>query len=231
MSGLIFDIETAGNPPSELDDITKNLIDKKVNPDIDKGTNIEESLGLSPYTGKIITIGTLDSNTDKGAVYYLNPEGITDNEEVDGIVYRSFKNEEVLLKKFWEIADKYNTFITFNGRMFDIPFILIRSAINHVKPSKDLMRGRYLYQQSPSAIHIDLYDQLTYYGSFRFTTGGSLHMACNAFSIKSPKDGGLDGSMVTPMFYEKKYKEIAEYNSRDLWATRSLYKKWQKYLS
>lgn len=231
MSALIFDIECAGSPLSEFDDKTKELINQRVNPDNDKEINIEDSFGLSPYTGKIVTIGTLDSDTDKGAIYYLNPGGGTDNEKIDGIIYRSYKNEKELLEKFWDVANKYSTFVTYNGRMFDIPFVMIRSAVHEVKPSKDLMRGRYLYQQSPSAVHIDLYDQLTYYGSFKFATGGSLHMACQTFSIKSPKDTGIDGSMVSTMYNDKKYKEIAKYNSGDLYATRSLYKKWQKYLA
>lgn len=231
MSALIFDIESAGDKLSEFDDLTKKLIEAKVNPDGKKDINIEETFGLSPYTGKIVAIGTLDSDVDKGAVYYLDPDGKKDDQEISGIVYRVFRTEKELLEKFWEVAEKYSNFVSYNGRMFDLPFILIRSAIHGIKPSKDLMRGRYLYQQSPNAIHIDLYDQLAYYGSFRFSTGGSLHMACNAFGIKSPKEGGIDGSMVTTMFQSKKYKEIALYNSNDLWATRSLYKKWQKYLS
>ena len=231
MSALIFDIESAGDLLSECDDTTKKLINEKVNPKNEKDIDVNETMGLSPYTGKIVVIGTLDSEIDRGAVYYLNPEGVKDDSETKGIIYRAYSTEKELLNKFWEIADKYSTFVTYNGRMFDIPYILIRSAIHNVKPTKDLMRGRYLYQQSPKAVHIDLYDQLAFYGSFRFKTGGSLHMACKAFSIKSPKDGGIDGSMVTTMFNDKKYQEIAKYNSRDLWATKSLYEKWQKYLA
>ena len=120
MSALIFDIESAGNSLSEYDDTTRKLINNKVNPDNDKDIDVNETMGLSPYTGKIVAIGTLDSEVDRGAVYYLIPEGKNDDQEVDGIIYRSYRTEKELLSKFWEVAAKYSTFVTYNGRMFDI---------------------------------------------------------------------------------------------------------------
>jgi DNA polymerase elongation subunit (family B) len=136
--------------------------------------------------------------------------------------------EEEMLKKFWEAARRYQVFITFNGRGFDVPFLMIRSAIHGIRPSKDLMRGRYLYQHNPDALHIDLQEQLTFYGASR--KKGSLHLWTRAFGIESPKAGGVTGDDVGPLFKAGKYLDIAKYNVGDLRATRSLYERWETYL-
>jgi uncharacterized protein YprB with RNaseH-like and TPR domain len=55
-------------------------------------------------------------------------------------------------------------FITFNGRSFDAPFLIVRSAVHRIKPSVNLIPNRY------DKYHIDLFDQLSFYGVSR---GGS----------------------------------------------------------
>ena len=137
-------------------------------------------------------------------------------------------DEPTMLRKFWDIAQKYSYFVTFNGRSFDAPFLMIRSAVHGIRPSKDLMRARYLYQQAPNAIHIDLYDQLSFYGALR--RRGSLHLWSRLFGIKSPKEDGVSGDEVGRLFKEKKYMDIARYNAGDLLATKALYEKWETYL-
>lgn len=106
---------------------------------------------------------------------------------------------------------------------------MIRSAIHGIRPTKDLMRGRYLYQNATDAMHIDLFDQLSFYGAFR-GRGKSLHMWSRAFGIESPKAQGITGSDVGRLFMEKKYFDIARYNVGDLRATKTLYDRWEKYL-
>lgn len=238
MSALVIDIETAGEDWEKIDDSTKERIVKRIEKDKDSASLSEaerlelakQSLGLSPYTGQIVAIGVLDTDTKLGGVYYQAPNTKTESEEISGIKFQVLTENE-MLEKFWQLAAKYRQFVTFSGRTFDMPFILIRSAINKIKPIKDLLRGRYLYQQSPDASHIDLYDQLTFYGSFRFVSGGNLHMACRALGIATPKDDEIDGSKVSEFFKAGKYKEIARYNARDLEATTELFAIWQKYLA
>ena len=38
-------------------------------------------------------------------------------------------DETELLTQFWEVAKKYDSVVTFNGRGFDVPFIYLRSAL------------------------------------------------------------------------------------------------------
>ncbi len=121
-------------------------------------------------------------------------------------------------------------FVTFNGRGFDVPFLMIRSAIRSVRPTKDLMQARYPWQQRNNvAVHVDLQDVLSFYGALR--RKGSLHLWTRAFGIESPKAAGVTGDDVGPLFKKKKFLDIAKYNVRDIRATRSLYEKWEQYLN
>ncbi len=234
MSALILDIETAGEDWAKIDEHTKKLLVERVtrfHPEVEEGAATETAqndLAFSPFTGQIVALGVLDSETAKGAVYYLSPGKDLPDKEVDGVKLSCYSEKE-MLQKFWELTDRYTEFVTFSGRTFDVPYIMLRSAIHGIRPKKDLMRGRYLYQQSSSALHFDLHDQLKFYGSIAHI--GGLHLACRAFGIETPKDGEIDGSQVTEYFHKGKIQEIAEYNARDLHATRLLYKKWKELLA
>lgn len=91
------------------------------------------------------------------------------------------------------------------------------------------MARRYLRSNYGSVKHVDLLDQLAFYGAVR--RRGNLHLFCQVFNIKSPKASGITGDDVGRLFKEKKYREIAEYNSWDLIATWELYQVWQKYIT
>lgn len=234
MSSLILDIETVGEDWSNIDKQTQQLLAERVtrlSPDISDENSFgqaEENLAFSPYTGQIVALGLLDCDTQKGAVYYQAPGQKTISKDTQEIKL-SITTEKEMLEKFWELSDRYNEFVTFSGRVFDIPYIMLRSAIHGVKPKKDLMRGRYLYQQSPNAIHIDLHDQLGFYGAIPRL--GGLHLACRAFGIETPKDSKIDGAKVGEYFRKGNYSAIAEYNARDLLSTRQLYLKWKQFLA
>jgi len=228
MSKLVLDIETIGEDFNQLDQITQETLTRWIKKE---STNQEEyrvalediknGLGFSPLTGQIVALGILDIEKNKGAVYYQAPnQNLKDFEEND-IKFKAMSEEE-MLKKFWQVANDYEEFITFNGRGFDAPFLMIRSAVHQIKPSKDLMSHRY------DKKHIDLMDVLSFYGAVR--RKGSLHLYCRAFGIKSPKTEGITGDTVNQLFKEKKFLEIAKYNVGDLYATKELYHYWDKYL-
>ena len=118
--------------------------------------------------------------------------------------------------------------MTFKGRAFDAPFLIHRSLARDIRPTRDLMEGRYLYQQRTTR-HVDLADQLSFYGAmFR---KASLHMYCRAFGIESPKMAGVTGDDVAELYQNKNTLDIARYNVRDVVATTALYEKWRKHLS
>ncbi|RJQ30001.1 3'-5' exonuclease [Candidatus Parcubacteria bacterium] len=232
---LIFDIETVGEDFNSLDTATQenltNWIRKETENEDEYVVALHElkgRLGFSPLTGEIIAIGVLDYHKNTGVVYYQAP-GARDPELVyNGVTLKQLSEKE-MLEKFWEGARQYQHFITFNGREFDVPFLMIRSAVHGIRPTKDLMRGRYIYQHNPDAIHIDLRDQFSFYGALR--RKGSLHLWSRAFGIPSPKSGGVTGDDVGRLFREGRSVDVAKYNVGDLQATRELYTRWEKYLN
>ena len=232
---LVLDIETIGEDYDNLDHDTQENLTRWIKKDSESEEDYKRAfeelkggLGFSPLTGEIVAIGVLDYHKNEGGVYYQAPGQKNKEVKEDGISFKQMTEEE-MLRKFWELAERYQVFITFNGRAFDMPFIIARSAIKGIRPTKDLMRGRYLYQNNPDALHIDLLEQLSFYGATR--RKGSLHLWSRAFGIPSPKSGGVTGDDVGPLFKKKKFLEIAKYNVGDIRATRLLYEKWEKYLS
>ncbi|MBI2024209.1 ribonuclease H-like domain-containing protein [Candidatus Giovannonibacteria bacterium] len=235
MAKLIFDIETIGEDFESLDETSKEALTRWIKKDTDSKEEYEkelqslkEGLGFSPFTGQIVAIGVLDYEKNKGVVTYQAPEEDIKEFEEENIRYKAM-SEKTMLENFWSGAYNYNEFVTFNGRGFDVPFLMIRSAIHKIKPSKDLMSNRYIGSQKFGAIHIDLQDQLTFYGCLK--RRGGLHIMSRAFGIKSPKDQGIKGEDVGRLFKEKKYTDIAKYNAGDLFATKELYTYWKNYLS
>ena len=231
---LILDIETIGEDFDSLDHATQENLTRWIKKDSDNEDeyklalqDLKNGLGFSPLTGEIVAIGVLDYHKNEGAVYYQAPGQKNESMTEDGIKFEQM-TEEAMLRKFWDLATRYQVFITFNGRAFDMPFLMARSAIKGVRPTKDLMRGRYLYQNNPDALHIDLLEQLSFYGATR--RKGSLHLWSRAFGIPSPKSGGTTGDDVGPLFKKKKFLDIARYNVGDIRATRELYEKWDTLL-
>jgi len=232
MASLIIDIETIGEDFDKMDEVTKKSLTRSVERTAKSDDEhqhlmeeVKNGLGLSPLTGEIVALGVFDSSKEQGAVYYQSPD--IENEEIEeqGCKLKSMPEKEMLIK-FWELAKKYDNFVTYNGRGFDIPYILLRSAVHEVRPSRDLMSNRYTSMQRDGK-NIDLMDQLSFYGAV--WKKPSLHMYCRALGITSPK-GDVCGGDVQKLFNNKKYLEIAKYNVGDLIATDLLYKKWKKFL-
>ncbi len=233
MATLIFDIETVGESWDVLDQTTQEMltrwIDRTARSSEEREVgykDIKEGLGFSPLTGSIVAIGLYDLERTRGVVYYQSDHEINDCDDGDFVL--KVRTEKEMLEDFWEGAKNYDTFVTFNGRGFDVPFLNLRSAIHNIRPTHDLMDGRYLYQQK-IVRHVDLQDQMTFYGAMHRKP--SLHLFCRAFSVVSPKEAGIAGDDVAELFHMKKFGDIARYNARDVIATTKLYKKWLKYLA
>ncbi|MFH1392177.1 MAG: ribonuclease H-like domain-containing protein [bacterium] len=230
MAKLIFDIETIGEAFDELDETTQGVLTrwiKKESKDDEEYQarleDLKQGLGFSPLTGEIAAIGVLDYDKSQGAVLYQAPGEKNKDIEEEKTKFKQM-TEKQMLENFWSGAKEYKELISFNGRAFDVPFLMIRSAIYKVKPSINLMPYRYAQNTN----HIDLLDQLTFFGAMQ--KKGTLHLWCRAFGIKSPKIDGVSGDDVALLFKQKKYLDIAKYNSRDLEATKELYDYWQRYL-
>jgi DNA polymerase elongation subunit (family B) len=220
MSQIIFDIETVGRDFESLDKATQEYLLRYAETE-DEKEEIKDRLSFYPLTAEVVAIGLLNPDTQKGLVFFQTlGEPLLPFEE-DNIRYETGTEKEIL-EKFWNVIKDYRQFITFNGRGFDCPFILIRSAIHRIKPKKDLMPNRY------NDMHVDLLDHLTFYGATRRRF--SLDMWCRAFGIKSPKEGGITGYEVKDLFRASRYIDIARYCVGDLRATRELLSYWENYI-
>lgn len=220
MSKIIVDIETIGVDFESFDPESQVYL-LKLSKTAEEKESGKKKLGLYPLTGEIVAIGMLNPETMKGTVLFQDKNSKTPKLEEDGIVYESGSEKEIL-EKFWDIVKTYDQVITFNGRGFDAPYLMLRSAVNKVRTTKNLMGYRYDAKE-----HCDLMEQLTFYGAVRKY---NLDFYAKTFGIKSSKADGIDGSKVGDLYKKEKYLDIARYCFRDLVTTKELFEYWDKYL-
>ena len=227
MRRIVFDIETCAYPFESLAESQKEYLlryaDKEPDPE-KRQMMIDDAVrytSLYPYTSKCIVIGIYDVEKEKSYVYYENEKKEEWNSE-DGVVHYKGLSEKEMLESFWRVASRVDQFITFNGRNFDVPFLMIRSAMLGVKVSRNLMGYRYGDE------HIDLLEQFTFYGA---TRKFNLDFYCQSFGIESPKSKDISGMEVKNLYEAGRIKDIAVYCSKDIYATFRLFKIWEEYLN
>ena len=220
MNKIVFDIETVGQDFELLDEASQEYFLKFAETEEEK-EEAKNSLNFYPLTAQVVTIAMQEVETGRGFVYFQNGGKIESFTE-DEVTYVA-GNEREILNNFWVQIKKYPQFVTFSGRIFDCPFLMVRSAIHKIRPTRNLMPYRYSFTE-----HVDLADQLTFYDAVRRKFG--LHMWCNAFGIKSPKEEGTTGLQVKGMFKEGRYQDIARYCLRDVKATKELFQYWERCL-
>ncbi len=237
---LVFDIETS---PLQWDSFSETqqeyiLRHAETDEEIEKK---KFEMGLSPLTAQVVCIGLqLMQSTGDGNWEMINRAAFSTSPDSEGEQYETVElesgdkchisSETKVLEDFWVILHKYRnaSLVSFNGRNFDAPCLMLRSALHRIKPSRDLMAGtKFNYPK-----HVDLIDELTFFqgGFYGATKRYNFDFYTRAFGITSPKSEGVDGSMVGQMFNEGKIKEISEYCLRDITATWELFLIWHKYL-
>jgi hypothetical protein len=217
---MILDIETVGKDFESFDQTTQEYLLRYAETQ-DEKEEVKDRLSFYPHTAEIVTIGLFDPDAEKGiALFQTTGEPLLPFEE-DNVRYETGTEKEII-EKFWNVMKTCTQLITFNGRGFDCPFILIRSAVHKIKPTKDLMPNRY------NGSHIDLLDQLTFYGASRRRF--NLDTWCRTFGIKSPKEDGITGYEVKDLFKAGRHLDIARYCVGDLRATKGLLSYWEKYI-
>tara|TARA_B100000508_G_scaffold67978_1_gene53036 strand:+ start:2770 stop:3498 length:729 start_codon:yes stop_codon:yes gene_type:complete len=231
MATLIVDIETVGTDWKELPGITRaaltHWIDKSKLSEEDKNkkrAEIIDRLSLSPFTGKIVSLAVYDLERKTGAVYFVSEE-TDDSFKADDFTFKQ-RTEKEILEDFWEGANSYDAFITFNGRSFTMPFLHHRSVMLNVKPTVDIARQRYLSRQT-MPYHVDLMDELSFHGGMQHRP--SLQLLCGAYGIENASL--LGGEDIAGAFSEGKYRAIAEKNAGDVVAITKLYEKWKANLA
>lgn len=219
MKKLVIDIETVGTPWEDHDAYVREYLIKGMS---EAEAEEEKRRGaLSPFTGRIVAIGVMNAETKKSCAMYEVPNQKELVVRRDGLRTLISGTEKQILEKFWDYLGRGDRFISFNGRQFDGPFLMIRSAINNVTPKRDLIGNRYRFHPN-----CDLREVLNFNGAvnsrqMRF----NLDLACKAFGIASSKTEGMDGRSVETLYRAGRYEDIALYCLEDVRATSELYLK------
>ena len=224
MRRAVFDIECVGEDFAALDALSQHALTRNARTP-EEAEAEKERLALYPVTGFIVGIGMLNPASGKGKMLYLvDRDHAVQSVRKDDTLYVPCTSEKALLEQFWQDIAAYDQVVSFNGRGFDAPYIIIRSMAQRVRPTVDLMPPR--YNDPARTTHLDLADQLSFYGALRRF---SLHLFTRALGIESPKSEEVDGLAVPRLFREKKYEQIAEYCMRDVRATAELLAIYEQY--
>jgi DNA polymerase elongation subunit (family B) len=210
---VAVDIETVGQDWETLPVAVRTYLTDHAKTDAQR-EEVPGRLALHPGSGRIITIGLWYPDDDRGRVLV---EGSPEDWSASDDGTRIFRGPEaVLLREFWQLLSKKPmTVVSFNGRAFDAPYLMIRSAVIGVEPSRNLLPYRYSFKE-----HCDLLDVLTFWNALR--VNGNLEFWCCQFGIESPK-AGVHGSDVGALYREGRLEEIASYCLRDARATATLF--------
>jgi len=219
MKKLVIDIETVGIPWEELDAYVREYLIKGLSDGDAEETR--RAGGLSPFRGRIVAIGVINIEDGRSCALYEVPGQTELRTERAGMRTYISGSEKQILEKFWTFFEGDSRFISFNGRQFDGPFLMIRSAIHGITPKRDLVGYRYGYHPN-----CDLREALNFFGTtnnrqFKF----NLDLACKTFGVETSKREGVDGRSVESWYRAGRHHELAEYCLEDVRATAELYEK------
>ncbi len=206
---IAIDLETIADP-SALDILPEvkpagNLKDPaKIEADIaDKKKKQILEMGMSPLLNMICCAGWYDSNHQSGAftLTEATPEA-----------------EKELLIQFWDHLSKYDHFVTFNGRAFDLRCLYMHGIIHGIRPAVNIDKGRY---NKTGSNHTDV--RLILAGEDKFATG-KLDFFAKKF-LGDHKTEGIDGELVQGYWEMSLTDDIKEYCIKDCELTYRLFEK------
>ncbi len=141
-------------------------------------------------------------------------------------------DEREMITNFLQFIDRHNPkLVSFNGRNFDMPMLLIRAMKYNLscpafydKDNQQLGKSKwdnYRYRFT-DRFHVDLMDHIGEFGAVR---GLKLDLLCNMAGIPGKFD--VSGDQVHTLYYEGKLDEIREYCESDVLNTYWLYLKYE----
>jgi DNA polymerase elongation subunit (family B) len=209
---IALDIETVGHEWELLaPEVRAYLLERER--DETRRAEVPQRLALHPGTGRIVMIGVWYIDEERGRV--LAEGAPADWSALDESAEMLQGTEERILQEFWGLAREAGTVVTFNGRAFDGPYLMIRSAMLGVEPTRNLVPYRYSFQD-----HCDLVDVLSFRGAR--SASGTLDFWCRQFGIASPKEA-VRGATVGDLFRDEALREVARYCLGDARAAAQLY--------
>lgn len=210
---LVFDLETVpAHDPATLPEGVLAAIHRHAARD---GCEPELVMSLSPLFGQVVSMAFTDGEEADGEVWALavEPPG---GAATAAPPWMRLVPERALIQAFWLLAAQAEVVVSFNGRNFDVPFLVGRSLVHEIPARVDLLGNPYAVRP-----HLDLYRVIS---TGRSTGPASLDAVCWALGVESPK-GAMDGAGVAPAFARGAIAEIAEYNRGDVRATAAVYRR------
>lgn len=123
--------------------------------------------------------------------------------------------EKDILIRFWEIVKEYDFFVTHNGYGYDIPFIIVRSALNKIKYSSKIQLNRYNMNNS------NHFDTMLF-----FNQGVFFNVRLDVIARSIGIDVGesrFSGREVSRLYDEGKIDEIIKHCKEDVEITEKVY--------
>lgn len=153
---LIVKIITQSKSKEEYDDYDLTALSMLT--DIEH-TQYHTKLAYDPFSSHIIAIGIKNTRNDK--IYLFTTAEKKTCETYTDVKYSFSTNETELVEKFWLFLNRFQTryYITFNGRDFDFPYLMLRSVILGIEPADNLMKGT---EYTFGSTHCDLLRVLTF---------------------------------------------------------------------
>lgn len=220
MNYIAFDIETV--PLSQLSeqqvmrlgkDLERHIVTKRI--DVDDEVAVADAKRLLMSTnwllGRICCISVQRLRLIEDQWIVQKPHSFVAEKESE---------EEWMLSEFWTAVEKLNRptgWVSFNGKRFDVPFLLNRTLANGLRiPQNNATTN--LRQTKPwQKEHIDLID-------LDVNRWFSLADLCDFLGVESPKQG-CDGSQVAEFVDSGRIAEVARYCEGDVVATMACFVK------
>ena len=142
------------------------------------------------------------------------------------------KDEKEIIEAFLSYVDQKNPkLVSFNGRNFDIPMLLLRAMKYNLSCPAYFEQDNQMVNKTKwenyrtrfsETFHLDLMDVLSNYGAAR---GLKLDTICQMVGIPGKFD--MDGSQVMELYYNDELQKIQEYCESDVLNTYLLFLKYE----
>lgn len=204
---LVFDIETFGGliddePLCQSNkDYLHGKIEKKRAVKDDPRTDEDKErdfCGLDVDLAKVICIG------------------LYDGKQAESMVISDLKDEKALIQWFWDKIVEHNPqkLVTFNGKTFDVPIMVRRTAFYRIPPIKNFLSlDRY------PECHLDVGEKLSQYYPANMKKRS---FYVDYYTISKEEDEN-DGSEIRQLFLDGKTLEIVRKCEKDVKTTYGIY--------
>ena len=191
---IAFDIETCPQPEADFSEAQQARFDKAFRRRRSKealSESLEETRAavraLSPYLGWICCISLARC-----------VEGAESPRPTHSYACAERGGEADLLARFWNDMGQVHgrvTWVSFNGKIFDAPYLRLRSLASEVEPTREGLLNTHKWRDEPH---------------------------CDLLGVANPKEG-MDGSQVWPAVQEGRLSDVVKYCEKDALGTLRCY--------